>query len=67
VSASLASERSLRWLPDGVLKILSLADGALLAAFQADKQIIACDADDDLMNIAALDQDGRIHFPHREN
>jgi WD40 repeat protein len=53
--------------PDGVLKILSFTDGALLAAFQADKQIIACDADDDLLNITALDQDGRIHFLHREN
>ena len=64
---STRADRILLSTPDGVLKILSLQDGTVLAAFQADKQIIACNADDDLRNIAALDQDGRIHFLHLEN
>lgn len=49
---------------DGVLKIVSLRSGALVAAFQADKQIITCDADAELQWVVAIDQGGQIHFLH---
>jgi hypothetical protein len=65
VSAS--AKRMLLRTRDGVLKIVSLPDEALLAAFQADKQIISCDADAELQWVAALDQGGQMHFFRLEN
>lgn len=63
---SASGDRVLLSTRDGVLKILSLVDGALVAAFQADKQLSACAADADLQWIAATDQDGEMHFLHLE-
>jgi WD40 repeat protein len=60
VSAS--SQRLLLTSSDGVLKITSLDSGALICAFQGDKQIVSCAADAELKCIAALDQAGQMHF-----
>jgi WD40 repeat protein len=63
---SRALGRALLFTFDGVVKVVSLRDGALLAAFQGDKQIGACDADSELRWIAACDQGGQMHFLHVE-
>jgi WD40 repeat protein len=60
VSAS--GQRMLLSSRDGILEIVSLPDGASLAAFQADKQITSCDADEELQWVVALDQSGQMHF-----
>jgi WD40 repeat protein len=52
---------------DGILKVVSLLDGSLLAAFKGDKTIISCAADAELEWIVACDQGGRMHFLHFES
>ncbi len=52
---------------DGVLKVVSLSDGSLIAAFQGDRQIITCAADADLRWIVACNQGGQMHFLHFED
>jgi hypothetical protein len=47
---------------DGILKITSVESGALICAFQGDKQFISCAADCRMKGIAALDQSGQMHF-----
>jgi len=59
---SISAKRMLLHSQDGVLKVLLLPDGALLAAFQGDKQIVTCDADAELQWVVALDQGGQMHF-----
>ena len=59
---SLATGRMLATTFAGELKVLSLEDGSLIAAFQADKQIISAVADSDLRSITAVDQGGGLHF-----
>jgi WD40 repeat protein len=66
-SVSASAGRMLLRTRDGILKIVSLPDDSLLAAFQADKQIISCDADAELQWVAALDQGGQMHFFYLEN
>src|SRR5262249_11249207 len=63
---SASAERVLLRTRDGVLKIVSLRDGALLNAFQGDKQIVSCAADAELQWVAARDQGGQMHFLHVE-
>ncbi|MCI0387779.1 MAG: DUF4062 domain-containing protein [Acidobacteria bacterium] len=63
---STSADRVLLTTRDGVLKIVSLRDGALLAAFQGDKQFISCAADAELQWVAARDQGGQMHFFHVE-
>jgi len=63
---STSADRVLLHTRDGVLKIVSLRNGALMAAFQGDKQFISSDADADLQWVVALDQGGQIHFFHLE-
>jgi WD40 repeat protein len=60
-------ERALLFSDDGVLKLISLNDGALIAAFEGDKRIYACDADPELKWIVACDQGGQMHFLHLEH
>ena len=60
-------ERALLFSNDGVLKLMSLNDGALIAAFEGDKQIYTCDADPELKWIVACDQGGQMHFLHLEH
>jgi WD40 repeat protein len=63
---SISAERVLLHTRDGALKIVSLRDGTLLAAFQGDKQIITCAADSELQWVVARDQGGQMHFFHVE-
>jgi hypothetical protein len=51
---------------DGVLELVSRTDGAVLTAFQGDKQFISAAADSELRWIVATDQGGQIHFLHLE-
>jgi WD40 repeat protein len=51
----------------GVVKILSLKDGSVVAAFQGDHLIRSCDSDSGVSQIAALDQSGQMHFIRLEN
>lgn len=60
-------ERALLTTFDGVLQIVSLRDGRLICAFEADKQITFADADAALEWVAACDQGGQLHFLHVEN
>jgi WD40 repeat protein len=60
-------DRALLWTFDGVLKIISLHDGKLLAAFEGNKRIHTCDADSRLEWVVACDRGGQIHFLHFEN
>jgi len=64
---SISTGRVLLRTWDGVLKIVSLRDGSLLAAFQGDKQIVTCAADSDLQWVVARDQGGQMHFFHVED
>jgi WD40 repeat protein len=64
---STGGERALLFSHDGMLKIISLHDGALFAAFQGDKQIHTCDADAGLQWVVACDQGGQMHFLHVEH
>jgi WD40 repeat protein len=64
--ASGSGQRALLLTRDGVLKVVSLRDGSLLAAFQADAPITACAANADLRWISACDQRGMMHFFHVE-
>ena len=50
----------------GALKIVSLDDGSLVAAFQGDKPIITCAADADFRWVVACDRGGQMHFLHLE-
>ncbi|HVG90931.1 MAG TPA: WD40 repeat domain-containing protein, partial [Alphaproteobacteria bacterium] len=59
---SASAERILVNTRDGVLKLVDVCDGSLVAAFQADKQIVSCDSDAELRYIVALDQSGQMHF-----
>jgi WD40 repeat protein len=61
-----SDQRALMLTRAGVLKIISLRDGTLLAAFQADKIITTCGADVELRWVVACDQGGAIHFLHFE-
>ena len=63
---SASRERALLTTFDGILKVVSLDDGALLAAFQGDKLIVACAADADLEWIVGRDEGGQVHFFHLE-
>ncbi|HKQ80118.1 MAG TPA: hypothetical protein VJ810_40875 [Blastocatellia bacterium] len=63
---STSADRVLLFSSDGVLKIVSLRDGTLLAAFQGDEQIITCAADSELQWVVARDQGGQMHFFHIE-
>jgi len=63
---SASAERVLLHTRDGVLKIVSLRDGALLNVFQGDKQIETCAADAELQWVVARDQGGQMHFLHVE-
>ena len=47
---------------DGVLKVVQVSDGALVAAFQADKQIVSFASDAEIRHIVGLDQGGEMHF-----
>ena len=60
-------KRALLFTRDGILKIVSLQDGALLAAFQGDMQFYTCDADADVQWVVACDQGGQMHFLHLEH
>jgi WD40 repeat protein len=55
-------ERALLFTSDGVLKVVSVHDGALIAGFERDKQFDTCDADPDLQWVVACDQGGQMHF-----
>jgi WD40 repeat protein len=60
-------DRALLFTFGGVLKIVSLRDGSLIAAFEGDKQIITCAADPQIEWVVARDQGGQMHFFHCEN
>jgi len=45
-----------------VLKVVQVSDGALIAAFQADKQIVSFASDAEIRHIVGLDQGGEMHF-----
>ena len=62
-----SAQRALLTTSDGVLKVVSLRDGSLVAAFQGDKQIITCAADGELRWIVACDAGGNMHFLHFED
>jgi WD40 repeat protein len=64
---SLSSRRLLLSSRAGVLKILSLRDGSLIAAFQADRQITTAAGTDDLTSVVGIDERGQIHFFKLEN
>jgi len=57
---SVSADRLLLHTMAGVLKIVSVRDGALIAAFQADKQIVTCDGEAELRWVAA--RSGQMHF-----
>lgn len=59
---SASGERVLLLTRTGVLKIVSLCDGSLVAAFQGDKQIVSCAANPELHRVVARDQGGTMHF-----
>jgi len=63
---SLHGDRLLIATEDGVLKLVSLNDVHVIASFQADKQLVACSADDEFRWFAAHDEDGLMHFLHLE-
>ena len=56
------AKRLLLSSPDGVIKVVSLGDQSLLAAFQADKQIVSCDGDERLEWVVGRDESGQMHF-----
>jgi len=64
---SRSAQCALLFTDDGVLKVVSLLDGSLLAAFQGDKSITTCAADVELRWVVACDQGGAIHFLHFED
>ncbi|BCG02007.1 hypothetical protein PPGU19_065750 (plasmid) [Paraburkholderia sp. PGU19] len=59
---SVSADRLMLRSYDGILKITSVESGALICAFQGDKQFISCAADAGMKGIAALDQSGQMHF-----
>ena len=61
-----SGQLALLFTPDGVLKIVSLDDGGLVAAFQCDKPIITCAADANLKWVVACERSGQMHFLHLE-
>ncbi len=63
---SASAERILLTTRDGVVNVVEVRDGSLVAAFQADKQIVSSDSDVELRHVVALDQSGQMHFLHLE-
>ncbi len=59
---SASAERILINTLDGVLNIVEVRDGSLVAAFQGDKQIVSSDSDAEFRHFVALDQSGQMHF-----
>lgn len=56
-----SAERILTNTP-GVLNIVEVRDGSLVAAFPGDKQIVSSDPDAEFRHFVALDQGGQMHF-----
>ena len=57
-----AADRILMNTRDGIVNIVELGDGSLVAAFQGDRQIASSDCDAELRHVVALDQGGQMHF-----
>jgi WD40 repeat protein len=63
---SASADRILMNTRDGIVNIVELGDGSLVAAFQGDRQIASSDCDAELRHVVALDQGGQMHFLHLE-
>ena len=63
---SASAEHILLNTQDGLVNIVRVRDGSLVAAFQGDKQIVSSDSDPEFRYIVALDQSGQMHFLHLE-
>jgi len=64
---SASADRILMNTRDGIVNIVELGDGSLVAAFQGDRQIASSDCDAELRHVVALDQGGQMHFLHLES
>jgi WD40 repeat protein len=63
---SASAEHILLNTQDGLVNIVRVRDGSLVAAFQGDKQIVSSDSDPEFRHVVALDQSGQMHFLHLE-
>jgi WD40 repeat protein len=66
LALSSSGRRMLVTTPDGIVRLTDVRTGAVLAAFEGDRQIASCGADEDLEWIVAADQGGLLHFLHAE-